>query len=178
MATTPKPISGIAGIDDGVRARTIDTLQARLSSLLDLHLTLKHVHWNVHGPNFIGVHEMLDDHVAYVREASDSSAERIVTLGGEAWGTPQRIVNERTWADYPIGKGLVADHLAELVKVYDSIIADHRAGIESTEEEPVTQDMLIEQTERLEMFRWMTGAHLEERGAKPAVPSHDPVDKG
>ena len=48
-------------------------LQERLSAYNDLHLTLKHVHWNVVGPNFIGVHEMIDPQVelAAVRIAQE-----------------------------------------------------------------------------------------------------------
>jgi starvation-inducible DNA-binding protein len=47
-----------------------------------LELTMKHIHWNVVGPTFISVHEMLDPKVDFVREMSDTIAERIATLGG------------------------------------------------------------------------------------------------
>ncbi len=40
--------------------QVIEVLQGRLNTYNDLHLTLKHVHWNVVGPSFIGVHEMID----------------------------------------------------------------------------------------------------------------------
>ncbi len=46
---------------------TVTVLQERLVALIDLHLTLKHIHWNVTGPNFIAVHEMLDPQVDAVR---------------------------------------------------------------------------------------------------------------
>jgi starvation-inducible DNA-binding protein len=35
-------------------------MQGRLVGLVDLALTLKHIHWNVVGPDFISVHTMLD----------------------------------------------------------------------------------------------------------------------
>ncbi len=69
-------------------AKIVDRLQDRLASLIDLSMTLKHIHWNVVGPNFIGVHEMLDPQYEAVAEYVDKTAERIAALGGEPLGTP------------------------------------------------------------------------------------------
>ena len=63
-----------------------ELLQKQLSTYNDLHLTLKHVHWNVVGPNFIGVHEMIDPQVDLVRGYADEAAERIAALGRIAAG--------------------------------------------------------------------------------------------
>jgi starvation-inducible DNA-binding protein len=82
-------------------------LEKRLVALIDLQLTLKHVHWNVVGPNFIGVHEMLDPQVDAVREMTDTIAERIATLGGVPVGTPEAVVDGRDWSDYSLGKATV-----------------------------------------------------------------------
>jgi starvation-inducible DNA-binding protein len=59
-------------------------LQEQLSRYNDLHLTVKHVHWNVIGPNFIAVHQMIDPQVALVRRYADEAAERIATLAAAA----------------------------------------------------------------------------------------------
>ncbi|MAK71153.1 MAG: DNA starvation/stationary phase protection protein, partial [Idiomarinaceae bacterium] len=99
------------GVDSQSAKDTIALLDDRLVALLDLQLTLKHVHWNVVGPNFIGVHEMLDPQVDAVREMTDTIAERIATMGGVPVGTPQSIVDRRRWDEYNIGRGLVVDHL-------------------------------------------------------------------
>ena len=61
------------GMDNDAAAKTIKVLDQRLVALLDLQLTLKHIHWNVVGPNFIGVHEMLDPQVDAVREMTDTN---------------------------------------------------------------------------------------------------------
>ena len=138
-----------------------NVLQERLVSLLDLQLTLKHIHWNVTGPNFIAVHEMLDDHVGSIRAMSDDLAERIAILGFEPIGTPGYIAAERTWDDYGINRGAVAAHLTALDAVYDGIIGDHREAMRRMAEvDPVTEDLLIGQLSKLELFQWFTRSHV------------------
>ena len=71
----------IPGLTDKQSARLAELLQKQLSTYNDLHLTLKHIHWNVVGPNFIGVHEMIDPQVESVRGFADDVAERMRMLG-------------------------------------------------------------------------------------------------
>ncbi|KPH63788.1 DNA polymerase [Pseudoalteromonas porphyrae] len=150
------------GMTSESATRTIDLLDNRMVALIDLQLTLKHIHWNVVGPNFIGVHEMLDPQVEVVREMTDTIAERIATLGGVPIGTPKSIVDRRSWEDYSIGKGLVKDHLVALDKVYNGINGDHRKALEKLSElDPVSEDMIIAQLADLEQFQWFVRAHLE-----------------
>ncbi|MFP3914334.1 MAG: Dps family protein [Actinomycetota bacterium] len=154
----------------GLSQQDTDELQAllaeRLASLLDLSLTLKHVHWNVHGEGFIAVHRMLDPQVDSVRKMVDETAERIATLGGSPQGTPQAIVDRRTWADYSLGKASVRDHLEQLDKAYAGVIQDHRKAQErSATLDPVTEDMLLGHLADLELYQWFVRAHLEEPGS-------------
>ena len=155
--------------DEG--ARTAALLQERLHSLNDLHLTLKHVHWNVVGPTFIAVHEMLDPQVDAVRLMVDEIAERIATLGVSPVGTPGALVKARTWDDYPIGRATATEHLTELDKVYVGVIASHRAAADATATlDPVTNDLLIGQLHELEKFHWFVRAHLENAGGALGSP--------
>lgn len=155
----------IPGMSAAQGRKVADLLQKQLSTYNDLHLTLKHVHWNVVGPNFIGVHEMIDPQVELVRGYADETAERIATLGASPQGTPGAILKDRTWDDYSLGRDTVQAHLAALDLVYDGVIADVRKGIAETEElDPVTQDMLIGQSAALEKFQWFVRAHLENAG--------------
>jgi starvation-inducible DNA-binding protein len=148
-------------------SRIVAMLQLRLHALNDLHLTLKHIHWNVVGPHFIAVHEMLDPQVDEVRSMTDDLAERISTLGGEPKGTPGALVDERTWNDYSIGRAEAIEHLGALDLVYTGVIKDHREAMQATEtSDPVTQDMLIEQLRGLELFQWFVRAHLESSGGR------------
>jgi starvation-inducible DNA-binding protein len=137
-------------------------LQDRLSSIGDLALTLRHVHWNVTGPNFIAVHTMLDPQVDMVRAMVDETAERIAALGGSPVGTPSALVAQRDWDDYFIGRAGILEHLGALDVVYAGIIEAHRRAIDATEDlDQVTQDMLIGQSGQLEQFHWFVRAHLE-----------------
>lgn len=150
------------GLKKQAADETIKILDDRLVALIDLQLTLKHIHWNVVGPNFIGVHEMLDPQVDVVREMSDEVAERIATLGGVPFGTPQSIVERRRWEEYKLGRALVHEHLGALDKVFDGVNADHRAAIEKLSElDPVSEDMLTGHLGDLEQFQWFVRAHIE-----------------
>jgi starvation-inducible DNA-binding protein len=152
----------VPGLDDASADKVRTHLQERLVALLDLQLTLKHIHWNVVGPSFIGVHEMLDPHVDAVRLMSDQTAERIATLGGEPVGTPGYIASTRSWDEYAIRRANVETHLKALNAVYEGVVGDHRRVLAEVEElDPITHDMLVEQTEQLEMFQWFVRAHLE-----------------
>src|SRR4051795_10439495 len=145
----------VPGMSDENAMRVIDLLQSRLHAHNDLHLTLKHVHWNVVGPHFIAVHEMLDPQVDAVRLMVDAIAERIATLGVAPVGTPGALVKNRSWDDYSIGRDSAIAHLGALDVVYVGIITGHREAAAATEEpDPVTNDMLIGHLHELELFHW------------------------
>jgi starvation-inducible DNA-binding protein len=152
----------VPGLSDTKSRKVADLLQKQLSTYNDLHLTLKHVHWNVVGPSFIGVHEMIDPQVELVRGYADEVAERIATLGQSPQGTPGAILKDRTWDDYSVGRDTVPAHLAALDLVYDGVIEDLRKAIDATDDlDPVTQDILIGHAAALEKFQWFVRAHLE-----------------
>jgi starvation-inducible DNA-binding protein len=159
----------VPGMDEKKASEVAELLQMQLSTYNDLHLTLKHVHWNVVGPNFIGVHEMIDPQVELVRGYADEVAERIAALGKSPGGTPGAILKDRTWDDYSLGRDTVQAHLAALDLVYTGVVEDTRKGIDRLEElDLVSQDMLIDHAGELEKFQWFVRAHLENSGGQLA----------
>lgn len=157
------PTTTVPGLDEAAVADVLGTMQERLAALLDLQLTLKHIHWNVVGVNFIAVHEMLDPQVDAVRAMSDALAERIATMGGEPLGTPGAITSLRTWDDYELNRAPTVRHLSALDRVYAGVIGDHRAAISKLADvDPVTEDLFIGQTAELELFQWFVRAHLQD----------------
>ena len=166
MATSTKsPSFTIPGLTDSQGKKLAGILQERLNALNDLALTLKHVHWNVVGPHFIAVHEMIDPHVVEVRDMTDETAERIATLGTSPLGTPGAIVAGRTWDDYSLGRATTNEHLGALDEVYVHLIESHRDAREAVADlDAVTEDMIIGQLKQLELFHWFVRAHLESAG--------------
>ncbi|CAA9234832.1 MAG: DNA protection during starvation protein [uncultured Acidimicrobiales bacterium] len=152
----------VPGLEDDQAEKIRTRLQERLNALIDLGLTLKHIHWNVVGPSFIGVHEMLDPQYEAVQAMVDEVAERIATLGGSPVGTPGNIVSERSWDDYSVGRAMTQEHLSALDLVYTGVNEDHRTAIQEFEDEPISQDMLVAQAGQLEQFQWFVRAHLED----------------
>lgn len=152
----------VPGLDEATSDKIIERLQHRLNATLDLQLTLKHVHWNVVGPNFVGVHEMLDPWVNDVQLMSDDLAERIATLGGTPMGTPGYVATHRTWDDYKLVKATGPEHLKALNRVYEGVVGDHRKVAAELEDlDLVSQDMVLTQLEKLEMHQWFIRAHLD-----------------
>ena len=153
----------VPGLSEGDAKQVVDILQERLTAYNDLHLILKHAHWNVVGPNFIGVHEMLGPEVGAIRANTDAVAERIAALGGEPVGTPDSHAPGRDPLQYPINKGTTAQHLAALNEVYDKVIIDSREADSALDQlDPVSEDMFISQIGAMEQFQWFLRAHLED----------------
>lgn len=151
----------VPGLSPATGHAVADALQMRVHALNDLQLTLKHAHWNVVGPHFIGVHEMLDPQIDGVRDMVDVLAERMSTLGVPPNGLPGALVSARTWDDYSLDRADTAAHLAALDLVYTGVIEDHRTAIEAVGDDPVTEDILIGQTADLEQYQWFVRAHLQ-----------------
>lgn len=166
-ADAPMTVPGLTP-DEGHQVG--DLLQQRLHALNDLALTLKHVHWNVVGPHFIGVHQMLDPQVEGVRAMVDVVAERMATLGVPPNGLAGALVKDRSWDDYAIMRADATAHLGALDLVYTGVIEDHRAAIGEVEEvDPVTEDLLVGQTGELEQYQWFVRAHLQNTAGELSV---------
>lgn len=163
----------VPGMDEADARTTAEVLQRRLEALIDLSLTLKHVHWNVVGNGFIGVHEMLDPQYAAVALMVDTTAERIATLGSSPNGLAGSLVEHRSWEDYELGRAVVPQHLLALDSAYSGVISSHRDAVKDVGDlDPVTEDMLIGQLAQLEGFQWFIRAHLENGEGVIALPPH------
>lgn len=149
---------------NNAKAVSMECLQARLADSLDLGLVTKQAHWNLKGPQFIGIHLMLDTFRTAQDEWTDSMAERIVQLGGTARGTVQEVVSRTSLTPYPTDSYKIADHLAALIERYAACANAIRQNIEDTDEagDPDTADLFTEVSRGLDKQLWFLEAHVQE----------------
>src|SRR2546426_3047821 len=88
-------------IPKSARAELKTLINQRLADVIDLQLQLKDAHWNVKGPNFIGLHELFDKIAEEVESYVDEIAERVVQLGGIAQGTTRFLSSETPRNGHP-----------------------------------------------------------------------------
>ena len=76
-----------SSLPEPARAKIVTALNASVLDGVDLYTQIKVAHWNVRGPLFVQIHELLDSIAGHVATHVDDLAERAVTLGGRASGT-------------------------------------------------------------------------------------------
>lgn len=140
---------------------SIEVLNARLADGIDLALLTKQAHWNVRGPTFIAVHEMLDTFRSEIDTHVDAIAERIVQLGGTALGTVQDSSSKSTLPPYPTDIYKVEDHLAALTERYAVAANAVRAAIDATDEagDANSADIFTAYSRSLDQYLWFLEAH-------------------
>ncbi|MGC7099332.1 Dps family protein [Amycolatopsis lurida] len=135
---------------------TGNALQATLVDLIDLSLIAKQAHWNVVGKNFRSVHLQLDELVDTARTYTDSVAERANAIGVSPNGKAKTVVASSGLADFPDNWQSDEATVAAIVDILAELIQRLRKRIDETDKSDlVTQDLLIEITNKLEEAHWM-----------------------
>ncbi len=169
MATKQRLHPTRTKLESNARSVAIDVLNKRLADGLDLSLITKQAHWNLKGPQFIGVHLMLDGFRTEQDDLNDKMAERITALGGTAFGTTQDITRDSQLAPYPTDIYKVADHLAALIDRFSVFGNSVRENIDDTDEagDPDTADLLTEVSRAIDKQLWFLEAHVQEPTGEP-----------
>ena len=151
-------------LKSNTKTTVIALLNARLAEGIDLALLTKQAHWNVKGPQFIAVHEMIDGFRTEIDGHVDTMAERIVQLGGTAMGTTQAVAKATTLAAYPTDIYQTKDHLHALIERYGKTANAARAAIDEADEagDKDTADILTAYSRALDKALWFLEAHVQE----------------
>ena len=160
-ATLTAPASALSA---GRRGEIIADLNANLAHFIDLHVSAKQAHWNVHGPNFAGLHELFDTIAEGGRTYADLVAERVLALRGTAHGTIQDVAGMKEMQPFPTDEqgwekltGLVHERL---IKCSERL----RQSAGKLDDELATQDIYIQIIRDLDKWGWMLEVHLSDSG--------------
>lgn len=151
-------------IPSNTKTTAIAILNKQLAEGIDLALLTKQAHWNLKGPQFIAIHEMIDTFRTEIDGHVDTMAERIVQLGGTALGTTQAVAKATTLAPYPTDIHKIKDHLAALIERYGKVANSARAAIDESDEagDKDTADILTAYSRALDKSLWFLEAHTQE----------------
>ncbi|HEV7323938.1 MAG TPA: DNA starvation/stationary phase protection protein Dps [Bosea sp. (in: a-proteobacteria)] len=143
-------------LKSNTKTAMIELLNARLADGIDLALVTKQAHWNLKGPGFIAIHEMLDGFRGELDTHVDTVAERVAQLGGIALGTVQDVAGATKLKPYPTDIVAVKDHLAELIERYAEAAKSVRAAIDSADEagDADTADIFTGYSRALDKALW------------------------
>ena len=159
MAPRTKPEHAV--IPETRQAEIIADLNGMLAHMIDISTSAKQAHWNVHGPNFQGLHELFDVIVDEARTYGDELAERAVAIGGTAHGTIQDVAKGSTFQPFPTDEHQWEPLVRAMHERLSGASAKLQEIIHTTEDDLTTQDLYIEIQRTLDKRAWMLEAHLK-----------------
>lgn len=151
------------GLNDQTLHKMITLLNTLLSDTIALTLAVKQAHWNLKGPGYIGVHELLDEIADRLRDGADLMAERAVILGGHAKGTLETAAANSTVAPYPPELEPIADHVEALKDRFMTLGESLREAIKVAADvgDADTEDLLTEISRQIDKDAWFIGANAK-----------------
>lgn len=149
-----------ATLDPAVRRLAIGLVGARLADAVDLGTQARQARWNVKGPNadalqilFDGIHEALDGYV-------DLLGERVIQLGGVAFGTARQSATRSILTEYPpVVEG--QDHLVAMTAVLAEFGVLVREAVHQTTGwgDRESAELCTEISRGIDRWLWMVEAH-------------------
>jgi len=162
-AATSKMYETRNDIPQKCRSEINSLLNQHLADAVDLQMQMKQAHWNVKGPNFIGLHELFDQIDEAVESYVDLIAERIVQLGGIAEGTVRVAGARSRLEEYPLTIAEGQAHVEAASKALSTFGQTARSAIDQTGElgDAATADIFTEISRGLDKWLWFVEAHAQ-----------------
>jgi starvation-inducible DNA-binding protein len=154
------------GLSEEVRGRVIGILNTTLADEHALYVKTRNYHWNVTGPQFHSLHEMLEEFYQKIAPLADEVAERVRMMGGRAIGTMAEFTQHTRLAEQPGDAPEARQMVANLLADHEQIIRDLRKDVDVCDDElndQGTADFLTGLMEQHEEMAWMHRALLEGR---------------
>jgi starvation-inducible DNA-binding protein len=148
---------------EATRKSVVQLLNERLAEAIDLQLQAKQAHWNVKGPNFVGLHDLFDRVAEAASEYVDLIAERGVALGGVAEGTVQVVSRRSKLPEYSLTIGEWTAHVEAMRTALATFGTAVRRAIDDATDlkDADTADLFTEVSRGIDKLLWMVEAHVQ-----------------
>jgi len=162
------------------RRSIVELLNGRLADAIDLQLQAKHAHWNIKGPNFVGLHDLFDRVASDAGKYADEIAERAVALGGVARGTVQAVAGQTQLSEYPFEAGDWQTHVRAMRDALATFGRRARKGIDDATalNDADTADLFTEVSRGVDKSLWMVEAHVQESPSDTKHLEEQPASRG
>jgi starvation-inducible DNA-binding protein len=155
--------------------RSVRMLNQVLADAMFLHALYKKAHWQVVGPNFVGMHQLFDAHASEQLRIIDLVAERVQSLGGNAVGDPRHAAELTVLERPPDEAEPSPTMLARLLDAHARVVARVRQAVlaSAASGDWGTNDLLIGDVLRVnERQSWFVAAQVA-RDPEVAVSAAD-----
>ena len=163
IAERQKTVSSILPMRNGVSEENRKKIIALLNQQVADHYVLvtktKFYHWNVEGPEFHDIHELLDEHYEILSDIVDELAEQCLKLGGQAAGTLHWFKDHARLEEDP-GESIpdTRSMIQNLVNDHETVLESLHHDIGSTDDkydDAVTSNLLQDISAKHHKMAWM-----------------------
>jgi len=130
-----------------------------------LYVKLHQYHWYVQGPDFYTLHEKFEELYDETSEKFDLFAERLLAIGEKPYSTLSEYLEHATIKEKPYDKKMTAEEMVrDTIADFETMkeLSKRGADLAGESDDPVTEDMLIEYIESIDLTLWMLRAYLGE----------------
>jgi starvation-inducible DNA-binding protein len=147
------------GVSESNRKATIALLQQQLADHYVLVTKTKFYHWNIEGPEFHDLHELLDAHYEIISDQVDEIAEQNLKLGGQASGTlawfkAHTRLPEDEGDSIPDTRTMVSNLLTDHEHILETLHSDIK-DIDQKYDDAVTSNLLQDISDEHHKMAWM-----------------------
>ncbi len=163
IAERTKTVQSLLAIRNGMseknRRAVIDLLNQQVADHYILLTKTKFYHWNVEGPEFHDIHELLDEHYAVLSAVTDELAEQCLKLGGQAAGTlawfkAHARLSEDEGDSIPDTRGMIENLMNDHESVMEHLHED--IGLTDVDyDDAVTSNLLQDISAKHHKMAWM-----------------------
>ena len=147
-------------LDEAQRTVSTEVLQGILYDMTALQHNVHQAHWNIEGIEYIQLHEFYQELYETLFKFIDESAERKLQLSVPADSRPSAVAKSSRIPEIKAGFMGDVESLRILSNQYSILSANLYKGIDATDGDLVTQDLLISFSHMIDQHFWQLRAHL------------------